>query len=111
MNDREHASHAAESRSRSMPDEVEVAVVGAGPVGLTMATTVRHAWARVLWSAYPPLVAFVVVATANHWWFDAFTGALTAAVAAVAAMGFARIRPAAWAWMPPPRTAAAQQPA
>jgi 2-polyprenyl-6-methoxyphenol hydroxylase-like FAD-dependent oxidoreductase len=36
MNDREHATHAADSRS--MPDEVEVAVVGAGPVGLTMAT-------------------------------------------------------------------------
>jgi 2-polyprenyl-6-methoxyphenol hydroxylase-like FAD-dependent oxidoreductase len=34
MNVREHASHPAESRS--MPDEV--AVVGAGPVGLTMAT-------------------------------------------------------------------------
>jgi thioredoxin reductase len=38
MNDREHATHAADSISRSMPDEVEVAVVGAGPVGLTMAT-------------------------------------------------------------------------
>jgi 2-polyprenyl-6-methoxyphenol hydroxylase-like FAD-dependent oxidoreductase len=38
MNDREHATHAADSISRSMPDEVEVAVVGAGPVGLTIAT-------------------------------------------------------------------------
>ena len=46
------------------------------------------------------LVTFVVVATANHWWFDAFTGALTAGVAALAAMAFARARPAAWAWMP-----------
>src|SRR5919202_4945968 len=36
MNDGEHSSYVADSRS--MPDEVEVAVVGAGPVGLTMAT-------------------------------------------------------------------------
>src|SRR5215212_12284560 len=38
MNDREHATQAADSRSRSMPDEIEVVVVGAGPVGLTMAS-------------------------------------------------------------------------
>jgi hypothetical protein len=54
-------------------------------------------------------VSFVVVATANHWWFDAFTGALTAAVAALAALLFARWRPAAWAWMPARGPAAAQQ--
>ena len=41
MNDREHATHAVDSRSRSMPDEVEVAVVGAGPVGLTLATMLK----------------------------------------------------------------------
>jgi len=74
-----------------------------------MASMARHLWVKALWIAYPFLVTFVVIATANHWWFDAFTGALTAAVAAVAAMGFARIRPAAWAWMPRARTAAAQQ--
>lgn len=38
MNDRKQAIHQADSRSRPMPGEVEVAVVGAGPVGLTMAT-------------------------------------------------------------------------
>jgi 2-polyprenyl-6-methoxyphenol hydroxylase-like FAD-dependent oxidoreductase len=36
MNAREQATHAADSRSRPMPGEVEVAVVGAGPVGLTI---------------------------------------------------------------------------
>jgi hypothetical protein len=73
-------------------------------LGLTMATTVRHAWARVLWSAYPPLVAFVVVATANHWWFDAFLGAVTAAAAALVAQAlFARARPEVWGWDPAPR--------
>jgi hypothetical protein len=46
------------------------------------------------------MVTFVVVATANHWWFDAFTGAVTAAISAVVALQFARWRPSAWAWMP-----------
>ena len=51
--------------------------------------------------AYPALVSFVVVVTANHWWLDAFAGALTAAVAAACAAGlFARVRPQAWAWNP-----------
>jgi hypothetical protein len=49
------------------------------------------------------------VATANHWWFDAFTGALVAAVAALAALLCARWRPAAWAWVPPAGAAAAHQ--
>jgi hypothetical protein len=60
----------------------------------------RRPVVKALWAAYPAVVTFVVIATANHWWFDAFTGALTAAAAAVAAVGFARARPAAWAWMP-----------
>src|SRR5919206_1059048 len=38
MNDREQATRPADSRSRPMPSEVEVAVVGAGPVGLTIAS-------------------------------------------------------------------------
>ena len=58
--------------------------------------------------AYPVLVTFVVVATANHWWFDAFTGALVAAVAALAARRSSRAGgPAAWAWAPPAAAAAA----
>ena len=78
-------------------------------IGAPMATMVRWPAVKALWLAYPALVSFVVVVTANHWWFDAFTGALTAAVAAYAALLFARWRPAAWAWPAPPRTAAAQQ--
>jgi uncharacterized membrane protein YcjF (UPF0283 family) len=66
-----------------------------------MASVVRRSWARVLWRTYPLLVSFVVVATANHWWFDAFTGALTAAASALAAQALlARARPHAWAWNP-----------
>jgi hypothetical protein len=70
-------------------------------LGLSMASMARHAWARAAWRLYPLLVAFVVVATANHWWLDAFLGAATAAVAAVTAQAlFARARPEVWAWNP-----------
>jgi PAP2 superfamily len=72
-------------------------------LGVSMASIVRHNWARALWCVYPLLVTFVVVATANHWWFDGFTGALTAAVSALVARElFARARPEAWSWDPHP---------
>jgi len=70
-------------------------------LAVPMARMARHRALKVLWGLYPLVVSFVVVATANHWWFDAFTGALVAAVSAVAAVGFARRRPSAWAWAPP----------
>jgi hypothetical protein len=78
-------------------------------LGVPMARMARHRWAKALWLAYPWLVTFVVVATANHWWFDAFTGALVAGVSALAAVLFARWRPAAWSWMPPAPATAARQ--
>ena len=66
-----------------------------------MARSARHGVVRVLWLAYPAVVTFVVVATANHWWFDAVLGAATAALAYGAAAGvFARVRPDAWAPAP-----------
>lgn len=72
-------------------------------LGVTMARMARHRWVRALWLAYAPVVTFVVVATANHWWLDAALGALVAAVAAAAAHGvFARARPDVWAWNPAP---------
>jgi hypothetical protein len=44
-------------------------------------------------------VTFVVIATGNHWVFDAVTGAMVAGVSALAAQTlFARARPRAWAW-------------
>jgi len=68
-----------------------------------MARSARHGAVRALWLAYPAVVAFVVVATANHWWFDGFTGALTAALSALVARElFARARPEAWSWDPHP---------
>ena len=67
----------------------------------SMARTARRGWARALWVAYPALVAFTVVATANHWWIDAALGAATAALSAAAAQALlARARPHAWAWQP-----------
>jgi len=78
-------------------------------LGVPMASMSRRNWVKALWLAYPMFVSFVVVATANHWWFDAFLGALTAAFAAAAALVFARWRPAAWAWVPPSAAATAQQ--
>ena len=36
-------------------------------LGLSMASTVQHMWARALWWAYPLMVTFVVIATGNHW--------------------------------------------
>jgi len=70
-------------------------------IGLTMARMVRRPWARWGWQAYPLLVTFTVVATANHWWMDAFLGALTAAASAALAQALlARARPAAWAFRP-----------
>src|SRR4051794_17828134 len=75
-------------------------------LGMPMASMARRRWARVLWRVYPLLVTFVVVATANHWWFAAFLGAAPAAVSALAARGvFARARPDAWAWDPAARPA------
>lgn len=61
----------------------------------------RRPWVRVVWTAYPPLVTLVVLVTANHWVFDALTGAAVAALSAVIAhVLFARARPQAWAWAP-----------
>jgi membrane-associated phospholipid phosphatase len=73
-------------------------------LGLTMATLVRRRWAKVLWCLYSPVVTFVVIATANHWWFDAFLGAAVAAVSALCAQSlFARARPEVWSWNPAAR--------
>jgi membrane-associated phospholipid phosphatase len=70
-------------------------------LGVVMARIVRRRWARALWLAYAPLVTFVVVVTANHWWIDGFLGAVVALVSAVCAHGvFARARPRVWAWKP-----------
>jgi hypothetical protein len=73
-------------------------------LGMTMAQVARRPWAKLLWWGYAPVVTFAVIATANHWWFDAFLGAAVAAVSAVCAHRlFARARPEVWAWNAAPR--------
>ena len=66
-------------------------------LGWSLARLVRHWWAKALWAVYPLVMTFVVVSTGNHFWFDAFTGALTAAASAVVASTMlARVRPEVW---------------
>jgi PAP2 superfamily len=61
----------------------------------------RHAITKVLWAAYPLLVFWVVIVTANHFWVDGAFGLFVAALSAVAALQvLARVRPAVWSWRP-----------
>jgi len=68
---------------------------------------VRSAGARLAWSLYPPTVLFVILVTANHYWFDAALGAMVACCAAVSAHQLARLRPDAWSWRELPDEATA----
>ena len=47
---------------------------------------------------YPLLILFVIVATGNHFWFDAVAGAAVACFAAVVARQLARAPPGVWSW-------------
>ena len=69
-------------------------------VAVPAATLSRHAISRGLWCCYPLLVCFVIIATGNHYWFDAAAGAVVAGIAALTALQLARLRPGAWAWSP-----------
>ena len=60
---------------------------------------VRSVAAKAFWVAYPLIVTFTVVATANHWWLDAVLGAMTAGASAWAAKAvLERARPGAWSF-------------
>jgi hypothetical protein len=67
-------------------------------IAVPAAALSRHVLARSLWSAYPLLVFFVIVATGNHYWLDAAAGAAVACLAVLGARALARLRPAVWAW-------------
>src|SRR3954468_664679 len=54
-------------------------------LAVPMIRMTRRRWAKALWALYAPVVATVVVVTANHWIFDAATGAAVAGVSAIAA--------------------------
>jgi membrane-associated phospholipid phosphatase len=65
-------------------------------IGGTLARLCRRRVAKMLWLAYPLLMSFVIIVTANHFILDALLGALTAAVSAYGATWLARARPHAW---------------
>jgi hypothetical protein len=54
-------------------------------VALPMVRLVRRWPVRMLWALYPLWITFVVIATGNHYLFDALLGALTAGAAALVA--------------------------
>jgi hypothetical protein len=71
-------------------------------IGWPLASLSRTLPARILWRLYPLLIAFVIVATANHFIFDAMLGAVTAGISALGARRLARMRPSAWRFSPAP---------
>jgi hypothetical protein len=100
-----HVSHASASMTALFNPYAAVPsmhVAFALMIGWPLASLSRTRVASVLWRLYPLLIAFVIVATANHFILDALLGALTAAVSAVGARQLARMRPAAWRFGPTP---------
>jgi uncharacterized membrane protein len=94
-----HVSHASASMSTLLNPYAAVPsmhVAFALMIGWTLAMLARRRVVRALWFAYPFLMAFVIVATANHFILDALLGAATAAASAYGARWLARARPAAW---------------
>ena len=103
-----HVSHASATMSALFNPYAAVPsmhVAFALSIGWPLARLVRWRVLRVLWLVYPFLVAFVIVATANHFILDALLGALTAATSAYGARWLARARPAVWRFSPAPASA------
>jgi hypothetical protein len=70
-------------------------------IGVTGVLISKHTLTKVAWAAYPFLVFWVVVVTANHFWVDGAFGLLVAVLSAVtAATILARARPAVWSFRP-----------
>jgi hypothetical protein len=65
-------------------------------VGMSLARLSVHRPVRIAWACYPLLVTFIVMATGNHYLFDAVAGMLTTAMGALVAHQLGRLRPHAW---------------
>lgn len=74
-------------------------------IGWPLAALSRWRAVRILWRLYPLLIAFVIVATANHFILDALLGALTAGISALAARRLGAIGPVGWRFRPVPAAA------
>lgn len=70
----------------------------AAMIGWSLARLVCFRPLKLVWLVYPFFVAFVVIATGNHWVFDVVLGAAAAALAALVALLLARSRPQVWAF-------------
>jgi hypothetical protein len=94
-----HVSHASASLSALVNPYAAVPsmhVCFALMIGWPLARLARRRIVKVVWFLYPFLMAFVIIATANHFIFDAILGALAAGLAAYGASWLARARPAVW---------------
>ncbi len=100
-----HVSHASASMNALFNPYAAVPsmhVAFALMIGWPLARLVRRRALRVVWFLYPFLMAFVIVATGNHFITDALLGALTAAIAAYGARRLAQARPGVWRFSKPP---------
>jgi len=94
-----HVSHASASLSALVNPYAAVPsmhVCFALMIGWPLARLAHRRIVKVVWFLYPFLMAFVIIATANHFIFDAILGALTAGLAAYGARWLGRARPGAW---------------
>lgn len=68
-------------------------------IGITGYKVCRNWFARSFWLAWPLVVAWVTVVTANHYWIDAVLGWMVVGVSyLIASRILAEIKPEAWAW-------------
>jgi membrane-associated phospholipid phosphatase len=71
----------------------------AAMVGLSAFRLVKLRPFKVFWICWPLIVAWVVMVTGNHYWFDVALGWMVAVLSALTAQWLlARARPEAWAW-------------
>jgi membrane-associated phospholipid phosphatase len=78
-------------------------------IGGTGAMVCRNWWSKAFWVAWPLLISWVVIVTANHYWVDAALGWMVAIVSAlVASRLLARARPEAWSFRAAPAREAAE---
>jgi membrane-associated phospholipid phosphatase len=72
-------------------------------IGVTGFKVCRHTYSKAFWAAWPVLITWVVIVTANHYWIDAVLGWTVAATAALVAQRLlARARPEIWSFRAAP---------
>jgi hypothetical protein len=76
-------------------------------LGWPLARLARWRLVAAFWYLYPFVIAFVTIATANHFVSDAILGAVTAGISAFVARRLGRLRPQAWRFVGRPRAAPA----